>query len=95
MAQKGYVLANADITVVAQKPQLAPYFAAMKKNLAAACRVDPGAINLKATTTEEMGFEGRGEGMSAHAVVLLKKPATLSVKHSVAGVPGTWFLGSG
>jgi len=73
VAAKGYVLANADITVVAQKPRLTPYFAAMKKHLAAACAVDPGRINLKATTTEEMGFEGRGEGISAHAVVLLKR----------------------
>lgn len=73
VSEKGYVLANADITVVAQKPKLSPYFAAMKKNLAAACAVDPAAINLKATTTEEMGFEGRGEGMSAHAVVMLVK----------------------
>jgi len=73
VSDKGYTLANADVTVVAQKPKLAPYFAAMKKNLAAACAVEPGAINLKASTTEEMGFEGRGEGMSAHAVVLLIK----------------------
>jgi 2-C-methyl-D-erythritol 2,4-cyclodiphosphate synthase len=73
VSDKGYALANADITVVAQKPRLAPYFIAMKKNLAAACAVNPDVINLKATTTEEMGFEGRGEGMSAHAVVLLRK----------------------
>jgi 2-C-methyl-D-erythritol 4-phosphate cytidylyltransferase/2-C-methyl-D-erythritol 2,4-cyclodiphosphate synthase len=73
VAQKGFVLGNADITVVAQKPKLAPYFAAMKKNLAGACGVTPNSINLKATTTEEMGFEGRGEGMSAHAIVMLKK----------------------
>jgi 2-C-methyl-D-erythritol 4-phosphate cytidylyltransferase/2-C-methyl-D-erythritol 2,4-cyclodiphosphate synthase len=71
IGEKGFVLANADITVVAQKPKLAPYFGAMKKNIAKACAVDPACINLKATTTEEMGFEGRGEGMSAHAVVLL------------------------
>jgi 2-C-methyl-D-erythritol 4-phosphate cytidylyltransferase/2-C-methyl-D-erythritol 2,4-cyclodiphosphate synthase len=73
VADKGYILANADITVVAQKPKLAPYFAAMKKNLAVACAVAPHVLNLKATTTEEMGFEGRGEGISAHAVVLLQK----------------------
>jgi len=70
---KGYVLQNADITMVAQKPKLATYFEAMKKNLATACGADPAVINLKATTTEQMGFEGREEGMSAHAVVLLKK----------------------
>jgi len=73
VAGRGYVLQNADITVVAQKPKLAPHFAAMKKNLAAASKVDPERINLKATTTETMGFEGREEGMSAHAVVMLKK----------------------
>jgi len=73
ISEQGYALVNADITVVAQRPRLTPYFAAMKNNLAAACSVDPSAINLKATTTEEMGFEGRGEGMSAHAVVMLRK----------------------
>ena len=72
-AIKGYVVQNADITVVAQKPKLATYFEAMKKNLAAACGADPASINLKATTTEQMGFEGREEGLSAHAVVLLKQ----------------------
>lgn len=73
VSKKGYRLENADITVVAQRPKLAPYFAAMKKNLAAVCNVDLSCINLKATTTEKMGFEGREEGMSAHAVVMLKK----------------------
>jgi 2-C-methyl-D-erythritol 4-phosphate cytidylyltransferase/2-C-methyl-D-erythritol 2,4-cyclodiphosphate synthase len=72
-AKKGYVLHNADITVVAQKPKLAKYFEAMKKKLAVACGADPKSINLKATTTEGMGFEGREEGMSAHAVVMLKR----------------------
>lgn len=71
--EKGYVLGNADITVVAQRPKLSPYFAAMQKNIAITCGVAPEVINLKATTTEELGFEGRGEGMSAHAVVMLTK----------------------
>jgi len=73
LSHRGYLLANADLTVVAQSPKLAPYFTAMKKNLAAACAVDPAVINLKATTTEQMGFEGREEGISAHAVVMLKR----------------------
>ena len=73
VTDRGYVLQNADITVVAQRPKLAPYFAVMKENLAAACKVTPDRINIKATTTETMGFEGREEGMSAHAVVMLKK----------------------
>jgi 2-C-methyl-D-erythritol 2,4-cyclodiphosphate synthase len=72
VSEKGYVLVSADITVVAQQPKLAPFFRAMTKNLAAACGVNPASINLKATTTEGMGFEGREEGMSAHAVVVLK-----------------------
>ena len=63
VAKRVYVLGNADITVVAQEPKLSSYFAAMRQNLAAACNVAPDSINLKATTTEEMGFEGRGEGM--------------------------------
>jgi 2-C-methyl-D-erythritol 4-phosphate cytidylyltransferase/2-C-methyl-D-erythritol 2,4-cyclodiphosphate synthase len=73
VAERGYALQNADISVVAQKPKLAPYIATMKENLAAACKTVSDAINIKATTTEGMGFEGREEGISAHAVVLLKK----------------------
>lgn len=67
-----YMLGNADLTIVCQRPRLAPYLTAMKTSLAAACKAEPNAINIKATTTEKMGFTGRGEGISAHAVVLLK-----------------------
>jgi len=73
VAERGYMLQNADITVVAQRPKLAPYFEVMKENIAAACKINPHRINIKATTTETMGFEGREEGMSAHAAVMLKK----------------------
>ena len=69
---KGYRLLNADITIIAQKPKLSPHFPAMKKNLSKACQADQGAINLKGTTTEKMGFAGRQEGIAAHAVVLLQ-----------------------
>jgi len=72
-AEKGMMLQNGDITVVAQKPKLSPYFASMQNNLAAVCGTDPDSINIKATTTEGMGFAGREEGMAAHAVVLLRK----------------------
>ena len=72
-AEKGMMLHNGDITIVAQKPKLSPYFATMQNNLAAACGADPDTINIKATTTEGMGFAGREEGMAAHAVVLLIK----------------------
>ena len=68
---QGYAIGNLDVTVIAQRPKLAPYISSMVENLAAACRTDISRVNVKATTTEELGFEGRGEGISAHAVVLL------------------------
>lgn len=70
---KGYGIANIDITVVCQQPKLAPHLGAMKEILAKACKTESQVINLKATTTEKMGFTGRGEGISCHAVVLLQK----------------------
>ncbi len=71
-AAAGYGVANLDSTVVAQRPKLAPYIGDMVKNIAEACGVDRRQVNVKATTTEELGFEGRGEGISAQAVVLLQ-----------------------
>jgi len=70
-ATKQLHLHNADITVVAERPKLAPHFPAMQTILAEICQVDPASINLKASTTEKMGYTGREEGISAHAVVLL------------------------
>lgn len=70
---KSYRIGNIDATVVAQAPKLAPYIRAMVENIAAACDTGLERVNIKATTTEELGFEGRGEGISAHAVVLLQK----------------------
>jgi 2-C-methyl-D-erythritol 4-phosphate cytidylyltransferase/2-C-methyl-D-erythritol 2,4-cyclodiphosphate synthase len=70
--QQNYVLGNADITIVCQQPKLAPYLVQMQVNLAKTCKVDPAAINIKATTTEKMGYTGRGEGIAAHAVVLMR-----------------------
>ncbi len=69
--RKGFFLVNADVTVIAQQPKLFPYMTKMKENLAAACRVGSDVINLKATTTEKMGFAGREEGIAAHSVALL------------------------
>ena len=69
--EKGFRLGNADVTVVAQRPKLAPHFPAMRERLAAVCGVAPAVVNLKGTTTEKMGFAGREEGISAHAVVLM------------------------
>ena len=62
---------NADLTVIAQVPKLAPYRDAMRAVIAADLGVDPDAVNIKATTTEQMGFTGRKEGIAALAVVLL------------------------
>ncbi|MBU0483002.1 MAG: 2-C-methyl-D-erythritol 4-phosphate cytidylyltransferase [Proteobacteria bacterium] len=70
--EKGWVLSNADITVSAQQPKLAPYLAAMRNNISQVCLIKEERINIKATSTEEMGFVGRQEGIDAHAVVLLR-----------------------
>jgi 2-C-methyl-D-erythritol 2,4-cyclodiphosphate synthase len=69
---KGYDVVNADAVIVAQEPKLAAHLDGMKEKLAKVLGVEPGSVNIKATTTEGMGFEGRGEGISAQAVVLLK-----------------------
>ena len=68
----GYRLSNADITIVCQRPKIAPYIEKMRKNVADVLEVDISKINVKATTTEKLGFEGRGEGISSTAVVLLE-----------------------
>ncbi len=68
---QNYKLNNADITIIAQQPKLAPFLPQMQKNLTSICQVDNFAINLKATTTEKMGFTGREEGISCHAVAML------------------------
>jgi len=72
LARKGFRIANVDATIVAQRPKLAPYFAAMRENLAADLKVTVDAVNVKGTTTEGMGFVGREEGIAAHAVALLR-----------------------
>lgn len=73
MKDEGYSLSNADCTVIAQAPKLAPHIEAMRKNIAAAAGIDISQINIKATTEEKLGFTGRKEGISAHAVCLLEK----------------------
>lgn len=71
--EKGYSAVNADITIMAQKPKLAPYIEKMRKNTAQAMGIDEEFVNIKATTTEGLGFEGRGEGIAAAAVALIEK----------------------
>ena len=70
---KGYVLVNADITIIAQAPKMAPYIVAMCVNIAADLNIDVDCINVKATTTEKLGFEGRKEGSAVQAIVLIEK----------------------
>jgi len=73
---KGYRLGNLDATVVAQRPKLAPYIQRMRENIAAVLAAKPDRVNVKATTTEELGFAGRGEGIAAYAVVLMERKET-------------------
>lgn len=69
--EAGWVLGNLDATLVAQAPQVAPHIARMVENLAADLSATESQVNVKATTTEKLGFTGREEGIAAHAVVLL------------------------
>jgi 2-C-methyl-D-erythritol 2,4-cyclodiphosphate synthase len=70
---KGYRIGNLDATIVAQRPRLAAHIPLMRANIAAAVGVEVEQINVKATTTEELGFAGRGEGIAAYAVALMTK----------------------
>ena len=70
---RGYKLVNADCTIIAQKPKMAPHIEQMKNRIAQLLETNPDCINVKATTTEKLGFPGREEGIAAQAVVLLKK----------------------
>lgn len=72
-AQAGYRVENVDATVIAQSPRLAPYIEEMRANIAAALEVDIGAVSVKATTEERLGFTGLGLGIAAHAVCLIEK----------------------
>ena len=73
LAKNGYKLVNADCTVIAQRPKLAPYIDLMRARLASAMDVPLSSISIKATTEEKLGFTGEGLGISAHAVCLVEK----------------------
>ena len=73
MDQRGYRLGNADLTIVCESPKVAPHSDAMRTVLAQAMAVSISQVSIKATTTERLGFTGRGEGIAAQAVVLLEK----------------------
>ncbi|MEC7640526.1 MAG: 2-C-methyl-D-erythritol 2,4-cyclodiphosphate synthase [Nitrospinota bacterium] len=72
VAERGYQIVNTDATVVAQQPKLSPHIEAMTAAIAGTLKIDPDRVNVKATTTEHLGFAGRGEGIAAYAVVLLQ-----------------------
>lgn len=73
LSQRGYVAVNVDITIMAQAPKMAPHIEAMRANVAADLGVDIDCVSVKATTTERLGFTGRGEGIAAQAVALIAK----------------------
>ena len=73
LAVEGFLVHNIDATIVAEKPRMAPHIPAMVANLAEAAGVDRSAVNVKATTTEGLGYTGRGEGMAAYAVCTIRK----------------------
>jgi len=71
--EKGYRISNIDVTMIAQKPKLRPHIETMEKNIASAVGIEPDRVNVKATTEEQLGFTGTGEGMRCHAVCLLEE----------------------
>lgn len=71
VAEAGYTIGNIDATIIAQAPRMAPHIPKMLLNILADLDMKPGSVNVKATTTERLGFTGRGEGIAAQAVVLL------------------------
>ncbi len=75
LAERGWRVVNVDSTVIAQAPRLAPHLAQMIANIAADLQIAASQVNVKATTTEHLGFAGREEGIAAHAVVLIERAA--------------------
>ena len=73
LLKRGYTIANLDTTIVAQQPKLNLHIESMVNNIAKTLKIDPSQINIKATTTENLGFAGREEGIAAYAVALLQK----------------------
>ena len=73
MAEAGYIMGNVDATVIAQSPKLSPYIDQMRKNIAEDLSTNEQNVNVKATTEEHLGFTGRSEGISAHAVCIIVK----------------------
>ena len=75
LLERGFRVGNIDVTVIAQAPKLAPHIGQMEQNLAETLGVEPSRVNVKATTEERLGFTGRGEGISCHAVCIIEEPS--------------------
>ncbi|MEI4832424.1 2-C-methyl-D-erythritol 2,4-cyclodiphosphate synthase [Bacillus sp. FJAT-53711] len=73
VTEQGYVLGNLDCTIIAQKPKMAPHIESMRKRISELLQADVENVNVKATTTEKLGFTGREEGIASQAIVLLQK----------------------
>lgn len=73
ITEKGFCVVNIDSTIVAEKPKLAPYLGEMEKNIAGALEIESDSVNIKATTTEGLGFTGEGKGIATYAVASLKE----------------------
>jgi 2-C-methyl-D-erythritol 2,4-cyclodiphosphate synthase len=73
ISEDGYKISNIDATIIAQKPKLAPYIENMRENIARVVKMEKNRVNVKATTTEKLGFTGRGEGIASEAVCILTK----------------------
>ncbi len=75
LSENGFSIGNIDATIIAQKPKMAPHIPAMRRNMAAVLEIPESRLNIKATTEEELGFTGRGEGIASQAVCLLEDKA--------------------
>ena len=73
IGRKGYSTVNVDVTIIAQAPKMLPHIEDMRRNIAQDLEIDIDAVSVKATTTEKLGFTGRGEGIAAQASVLIEK----------------------
>lgn len=71
--KRGFTVVNCDVTVIAQRPKISPYIQKMRENIAYVLKLDINCVSVKGTTTEHLGFEGRGEGIASSAVCLIKK----------------------
>jgi len=87
LAEEGYILENADITIICQAPKLKDYIGLMRENVENCLGLPEGGVNIKATTTEKLGFAGREEGIAAEAVCLIKESDAVYVgEYSISGI---------